>query len=108
MKTSLLPESWPPSCPGYFRVLVHALLICYLSSCSDDEKGDTIVRDGLDWVDRAAVFMGATGQDREQQLAELTSFNRAMKAIYDYWNPQDIFILKWWGIIGEEVDLEGM
>jgi len=42
------------------------------------------------------------------RLAELTSFNRAMKAIYDYWNPQDIFILKWWGIIGEEVDLEGM
>jgi hypothetical protein len=32
----------------------------------------------------------------------------AMKAKYDYWNPQDNFILKWWGIIGEEVDLEGM
>lgn len=31
-----------------------------------------------------------------------------MKAKYDYWHPQDIFILKWWGIIGEEVDLEGM
>jgi hypothetical protein len=31
-----------------------------------------------------------------------------MKSKYDYWNPQDIFMLKWWGIIGEEVDLEGM
>jgi hypothetical protein len=28
-----------------------------------------------------------------------------MKEKHDYWNPQDIFILKWWGIIGEEVDL---
>ena len=65
-------------------------------------------RDGLAWVDRASAFMGAARNDRDPYLAELMEFNRDMKVKYDYWNPQDIFILKWWGIIGEEVDLEGM
>lgn len=81
------------------------------SGMADTEKTSRRIdffRDGLDWVDCAAAFMGSDEEDREHQLAELTGFNRAMKAKYDYWNPQDIFILKWWGIIGEEVDLEGM
>jgi len=58
----------------------------------------------------ASGFMGAGDEEREHQLAELSGFNQTMKTKYDYdyWNPLDIFILKWWGIIGEEIDLEGM
>ena len=67
-----------------------------------------LLRDGLEWVEKAAAYMGAPEQGKEASLKLLAEFKKAMQGKYGYWNTKDIYMMKYWGIIGEEFDLSGM
>jgi hypothetical protein len=68
----------------------------------------SFLMDGLEWVQKAADYMGAKETDKEESLSILAEFNESMPEKYGYWNTKDIHMMKYWGIIGEDYDLRGM
>ncbi len=78
------------------------------AACEKTALRISFFRDGLQWVEKAAVYMGATEKDKEASLELLAEFKKAMQGKYGYWNTKDIYMMKYWGIIGEEFDLSGM
>lgn len=68
------------------------------------------LRDGLLMVQVVNEYMTAfeEKENLQQALENLYAFNDQMEEKHGYWNSQNIFFLKWWGLIGEEKDVTGM
>ena len=77
------------------------------------DKEDTKLRieflqDGIKQVNITAAFINASGEMKEKALLELIGFTKQMRTKYDYWGQDGITVMKNRGVIGKDVDLNGM
>ena len=70
------------------------------------------LRDGLEMIEKAKSFMQAYNAKNEKAKVEaakaMTEFGNAMKEKHGYWHSKDVFFLKYWGLMGKEMDTTGM
>ncbi len=76
------------------------------------KKRVDFLMDGLVMLEKNIAYMKAYNDDVEQDKTEalkaLNQFQEDMLKKHGYWNSKDVFFMKYWGIIGKEMDTEGM
>jgi len=105
---------------GHWRTLPHlygAEVMAPARAILDEASGATedetvrrridFLRDGLRMVEHSAAYADAFNRKDEsaktKALAAHRAFNKAMREKHGYWNSLDLFFMKYWGLIGEEV-----
>ncbi|MDX1283581.1 MAG: hypothetical protein R3182_01150, partial [Draconibacterium sp.] len=70
------------------------------------------LQDGLIMVEKSAAYMEAFNNKNEVlkkiKAKALIEFNDEMRKKHGYWNSKDVFFLKYWGLMGEEMDSSEM
>ena len=65
-------------------------------------------RDGLVQVGKTVAVLKARKGDQEIPIRSLNAFSRDARKKYGYWGSNGLWIMQHWGVIGKEVNLEGM
>jgi hypothetical protein len=78
-------------------------------------KGDSLatqrivfLEDGLRHVELSSAFLKAEKADKEKTLTALADFDKAMRAKHGYWGSKEIKLMKQWGLIGKEFNVDDM
>ena len=66
------------------------------------------LRDGLVQVGKTAAVLTARKTDQKTPIRALNRFSADAQKKYGYWGSNGLWIMQHWGVIGKEVNLEGM
>jgi hypothetical protein len=86
-----------------------------LAKAQKSAKGDDMARrrldfleDGIRHVELTNAYIAADKADKESTLTALADFDKAMKQKHGYWGTKELKMLKTWGLIGKEFNVDDM
>ncbi len=102
-----MPYIYTPEILGQARAI--------LSKAMKNAKNDPVatqrlvfLQDGLNHVELSSAFVKAKKADQEKALTALAQFDKAMKAKHGYWGSKELKLMKQWGLIGKEFNVDDM